>query len=122
MLLSQNRKEYLEDSSLDSFNQKPEEIGQDQLRESSEYVDTLTSPQRYPILFVDVNLGEDRVERLTVLEGDTSREVAQKFWEEYGLNIKLRDKLQQMLDDQMNGILTRINEEEEQGPDYSPGE
>ncbi len=79
MLLSQNRKEYLEDSSLDSFNQKPEEIGQDQLRESSEYVDTLTSPQRYPILFVDVNLGEDRVERLTVLEGDTSREVAQKF-------------------------------------------
>lgn len=35
--------------------------------------------QRYPILFVDVNLGEDRVERLTVLEGDTASQVAHQF-------------------------------------------
>lgn len=38
-----------------------------------------SQPQRYPILFVDVNLGEDRVERLTVLEGDTASQVARQF-------------------------------------------
>ena len=81
LLLSQNRKEYLEDSSLDSF-KRNEEIAQEEvLRESAEYIETLNdfTPQKYPILFVDVNLGEDQVERLTVLEGDTSRDVAIKF-------------------------------------------
>ena len=39
--------------------------------ESEEIVDSASNKQisRYPILFVDVNLGDERVERLTVFEG-----------------------------------------------------
>lgn len=78
-----------------------------------------SQPQRYPILFVDVNLGEDRVERLTVLEGDTASQVARQFWVDHNLNDKMEEKLEQMLDEQMTGILARINEEEEQNQDIS---
>jgi hypothetical protein len=66
----QNRKEYLEDEEIDSYRKSDEEIT----------FDPNESPdQKYPILFVDVNLGEDRVERLTVLEGDTASDVAHQF-------------------------------------------
>jgi hypothetical protein len=66
----QNRKEYLEDEEIDSYRKSDEEI----------IFDPNESPnQKYPILFVDVNLGEDRVERLTVLEGDTASDVAHQF-------------------------------------------
>ena len=75
--------------------------------------------QKYPILFVDVNLGEDRVERLTVLEGDTASQVAHQFWVDHELNDKMEEKLEQMLDEQMTGILARTNEEEEQNQDIS---
>lgn len=76
--------------------------------------------QNYPILYVDVDLGEDRVERLTVLEGDYAGDVAYEFCIKHNLNEKMREKLEQMLDDQMAGILTRINEEEEQLLNASP--
>ena len=33
-------------------------------------------PQEYPILYVDINLGKDRIERLTVYEGEDPKEVA----------------------------------------------
>ena len=39
--------------------------------ESEEIVEPVDEDQiqRYPILFVDVNLGDERIERLTVFEG-----------------------------------------------------
>ena len=119
ILFGQNRKEYLEEESLEAFQKAGNE--NEILHESSEFIDNdKNSPNhKYPILFVDVNLGEERVERLTVLEGDTSHEVAHNFWIKHNLNEKMEEKLEQMLDEQMNGILTRINEEREQSPDFS---
>ncbi len=37
-----------------------------------------------PLLFVDVNLGPNRIERIIVNEGDTSDELAKKFAQEHG--------------------------------------
>jgi len=32
-----------------------------------------------PLLYIDINLGEDNAERLVVFEGDSPKELAQKF-------------------------------------------
>jgi hypothetical protein len=39
---------------------------------------------KYPILFVDVNSGQGKVERVVIYEGDTSIEVARKFAQKHG--------------------------------------
>ena len=53
--------------------------------------------QRYPVLFVDVNLGEDKIERLTVYEGDEAADVAKEFCIKNNLNSAMEEKLEQML-------------------------
>ena len=40
--------------------------------------------ERVPLLFVDVNLGHGRTERIIVYEGDRPDELAQRFSEEHG--------------------------------------
>ena len=121
-MFNQSRKEYLEDEVIDSFRRSDEDTTEEVLRESAEFIDQpVDSPnQRYPILFVDVNLGDERVERLTVFEGDQARDVAHDFCITHGLNERMEDKLEQMLNEQMAGILARINEEEEQQHNTSP--
>jgi len=76
---SQSRKEYLEDEAIEGY-KKSEESNEEMLRESEEIIEHDNSQmQKFPILFVDVNLGEDRVERLTVYEGDQAKDVAHEF-------------------------------------------
>jgi len=70
---------------------------------------------RVPLLFVDVNLGLGQTERITVLEGDTSEALAQKFALEYGLNFHMQLKLKELLDFQIDGLLSRIDEEPNSG-------
>ena len=38
---------------------------------------------RIPLLFVDVNLGPEKTQRIVVYEGDTSEELAKKFAKEF---------------------------------------
>jgi hypothetical protein len=66
----------------------------------------------YPILFVDINIGKNHIERITIYEGDDPNEVAREFSETHNLNDKMFEKLQNMLQQQMSGILSRIKEEE----------
>ncbi len=40
--------------------------------------------ERVPLLFVDVNLGQGKSERITVFEGDKSEVLAREFAEEHG--------------------------------------
>ena len=40
--------------------------------------------ERVPLLFVDVNLGQGKSERITVFEGDRSEDLARGFAEEHG--------------------------------------
>lgn len=39
---------------------------------------------RIPLLYVDVNLGANRTERIVVFEGDESEELAERFIQEHG--------------------------------------
>lgn len=39
----------------------------------------LTTPSKYPLLFVDINSGKGNVERVIIYEGDTSESVAWEF-------------------------------------------
>ena len=40
--------------------------------------------ERVPLLFVDVNLGQGRTERIVVFEGDKSDDLAKKFADDHG--------------------------------------
>lgn len=39
---------------------------------------------KIPLLYVDVNLGANRTERIVVYEGDESEELAERFVQEHG--------------------------------------
>eukprot|EP01016_Furgasonia_blochmanni_P014561 TRINITY_DN17662_c0_g1_i1.p2 TRINITY_DN17662_c0_g1~~TRINITY_DN17662_c0_g1_i1.p2 ORF type:complete len:300 (-),score=126.59 TRINITY_DN17662_c0_g1_i1:25-873(-) len=65
-----------------------------------------------PLLFVDVNLGAGRTERIVVHEGDLSEDLARKFVEKHGLDAIMINKLKELLDTQINNLLHRIDEED----------
>lgn len=71
------------------------------------------NPDDYPVLYVDINLGKNRVERLMVYENEDPVEVAQVFATRTGINEKMKVKLEEMLKEQLAGLLSRINEEED---------
>ncbi len=60
-----------------------EEEEENQNEEGEEEEDGSTQ-QRVPLLFVDVNLGQGKAERIVVYEGDRSDELAQRFADEHG--------------------------------------
>lgn len=63
-----------------------------------------------PLLFVDVNLGPGRAERIVVYEGDTAEELAAEFTKKHGLDDTLKDKLVKLLESQIAGLLGPITE------------
>ncbi|CAD8104133.1 unnamed protein product [Paramecium primaurelia] len=68
--------------------------------------------ERIPLLFVDVNLGPNKTERIVVYEGDQSFDLAARFAQEHNLDEFMQDKLKELLDYQISGLLTKIDEEE----------
>jgi hypothetical protein len=67
---------------------------------------------KQPLLYVDVNLGPGKSERIVVYEGDTADHLAEKFALSHGLDQSMRVKLTQLLDSQMQGVLEKIEEEQ----------
>ena len=67
--------------------------------------------ERNPLLFVDVNLGPGRSERIVVYEGDTAEQLADDFTKKHGLDENLKEKLVKLLENQIAGLLARIDEE-----------
>lgn len=74
-----------------------------------------------PLLFVDVNLGGDNAERIVVFEGDTAKDLALKFCEEHNLDDDTLEKLEELLQNQISSVLTKIEEEEHDSNVYSQG-
>lgn len=70
--------------------------------------------EREPMLYVDVNLGTSGTQRIVVYEGDTAEGLAEKFSLEFNLDESMKDKLTQMLQQQIAGVLEKIDEDEEQ--------
>ena len=64
-----------------------------------------------PLLFVDVNLGPGRSERIVVYEGDTAEQLADEFTKNHGLDGNLKEKLVDLLEKQIAGLLGIIDEE-----------
>ena len=67
-----------------------------------------------PLLFVDVNLGPGRAERIVVYEGDTAEELADEFTKKHGLDESLKDKLVKLLENQIAGLLGPVIEGEDE--------
>ncbi|KAL4481413.1 hypothetical protein ABPG72_010566 [Tetrahymena utriculariae] len=70
------------------------------------------SEEKVPLLFVDVNLGLGRIERIVVYEGDKSEDLANKFAQVHNLDSVTKQKFKELLDNQIAGLLSRIDEEE----------
>ncbi|EAS05400.2 hypothetical protein TTHERM_00697380 (macronuclear) [Tetrahymena thermophila SB210] len=70
------------------------------------------SEEKVPLLFVDVNLGLGRIERIVVYEGDKSEDLANKFALVHNLDTVTKQKFKELLDNQIAGLLSRIDEEE----------
>lgn len=91
----------------------------DENRESSdqpdhEDYDGEGEDDNFPILFLDVNLGKDRVERLVIYDGDDPFQVAEDFCNKNGLEEKKKRKLAKVIKKQLDSLLTRIEEDEDE--------
>ena len=82
-----NKKGTIDDSSDDMNQYLNNEISKCTISSAEKPVDS--SKKKVPILYVDVNLANGKVERLTVYEGDTPRNVALQFIQSHGLNDKM---------------------------------
>lgn len=76
-------------------------------------MDSLESPMKnkQPLLYVDVNLGPGKSERIVVYDGDTADALAEKFSASHGLDQNMKGKLTLLLDSQIAGLLEKIEEE-----------
>ena len=63
------------------------------------------------LLYVDVNLGPNKAERIIVYEGDTAQELARQFANKHNLDENMEQKLTNLLDGQISGLLEKIEEE-----------
>eukprot|EP00347_Sterkiella_histriomuscorum_P024180 403332030 len=72
----------------------------------------IKSPEQ-PLLFIDINLGEESTERIVVYEGDSAKELAQKFCELHNLDEETQVKLEEQLAAQIRSVLSKIDEESE---------
>jgi hypothetical protein len=73
-----------------------------------------TDEENFPILFLDVNLGKDRVERLVIYDGDDPFAVADDFCAKHCLEDKKKKKLAKVIKKQLDSLLTRIDEDEDE--------
>ena len=76
-----------------------------------------------PKLYVDVNIGGERVVRIIVYEGDTPNALAEEFCEKHFLDDGMKKKMESLLEKEMKGVLAKLtinnkkNEVEENAAD-----
>lgn len=68
--------------------------------------------EQQPLLFVDINLGGSEQERIVVYDGDTAADLAAGFCLEHNLDEETQQKLKELLEVQMAGVLHKIDEGE----------
>ena len=69
-----------------------------------EYIENDPECEDNPLLFVDVNLGPDKAERIVVFEGDTADDLAFRFSQRHDLNEIMTSKLTQLLEAEISGL------------------
>jgi len=73
---------------------------------NSEYIenDLGDVEDEHPLLFIDVNLGPDKAERIVVFEGDTADDLAIRFSERHNLNGVMKGKLQTLIHYELSSL------------------
>ena len=66
-----------------------------------------------PLLYVDVNIGKGVFKRIIIYEGDDPKQISELFAQDNNLNLKAKNKLEKLLKQQMEGVLCKIIENEE---------
>lgn len=66
-----------------------------------------------PLLFVDVNLGQNQMQRIILHEGEDPIEVAKQFARDNNLDVNMENKLIELLNQQAKGVLSKIDEDDE---------
>ena len=89
-------------------NEKQEEV--EEVEEQDEPV---------PLLYVDVNLGNNLMKRIVMYEGDDPEEKATEFAIQNKLDDQMLEKLKELLKRQINGVLGRIDEDEETDEEHN---
>lgn len=104
--------------SIDFDDEDTKDLVDKQLNEMSDRID-----ERDPKLYVDVNIGKNGMERITVYEGDTAEQLAADFAKKHKLNADMKKKLVNLLEQQIAGVLPKIAEDDEydQEDNNSPG-
>ena len=64
------------------------------------------------MLYVDVNLGNSGSQRIVVYEGDKAEDLAKDFAIKFNLDMQMQMKLAVMLQQQIAGVLEKIDEEQ----------
>lgn len=59
-----------------------------------------------------MNLGPGKSERIIVYDGDTAESLAEAFSLQHGLDPSMKGKLAQLLENQIAGLLEKIEEEQ----------
>ena len=67
-----------------------------------------------PILFLDVNFGNGEITRIVMYENDKPEELAEAFWQENGLDLSKKDRLVEIIYQQLESVLEKIEEESEE--------
>ena len=95
----------------------------EQKEDSKEAIDGLRSPEPKetfvrdvnppelspePKLYVDVNIGGERVVRIVVYEGDTPNALAVEFCEKHLLGDDMKKKMELLLEKEMKGLLAKL--------------
>lgn len=104
---------------IDKFSDDPPEDHREIRNEESfsEEGEGESEDEKYPILFLDVNLGKGKVDRLIIMDGDDPMKVADEFCEQHTLSDKKKKKLKNVIKQQLRGMLTKIEEDPEEEPE-----
>lgn len=75
--------------------------------------------EREAKLYVDVNVANFGIKRIIVYEGDTVESLVANFVKNCPIDEFMIEKLKHLLQQQMDGVLERIDEDEEQKTEQS---
>ena len=100
---SKNKNNKLNNSYINNKNNK--------LNNNNKTNNNIKTCKENPILQIDINLKHGLKKKVYVYEGDTSESLAKNFSLENGLDDKMRKKLQNLIQQEMDKLLSRIDEE-----------
>ena len=73
-----------------------------------------SSDSETPILFLDVNFGNGEITRIVMYENDKPEELAEAFCKENGLDLAKKDRLVEIIYQQLETVLEKIDEESDE--------